>query len=137
MIDISDTTTATAAGLHWQVAQATSLTNVYIYASLAAGNTQMGMFTENGSGGFMSDVFIEGGQYGLCECKLLILFPDSINLHTPQLSVSLTTFLQMVATNSTLCGISNSVPRQPVASACYGTGVGPGQALSFLAHQLE
>ena len=69
MIDISDTTTASVAGLHWQVAQATSLTNVYISASTAsgAGNTQMGIFAENGSGGFMSDVDIIGGQYGICK----------------------------------------------------------------------
>ncbi|UKZ82498.1 hypothetical protein TrVFT333_010287 [Trichoderma virens FT-333] len=29
------------------------------------GNTQMGMYTENGSGGFMSDVTIVGGAYGI------------------------------------------------------------------------
>ncbi|UKZ56764.1 hypothetical protein TrVGV298_010605 [Trichoderma virens] len=67
VIDISDTTTANAAGLHWQVGQATSVTNVAISASQASGdgNTQMGMYTENGSGGFMSDVTIVGGAYGI------------------------------------------------------------------------
>ncbi len=65
IIDIEDTTTAQVAGLHWQVAQATSLTNVYISASPTAGTTQMGIFTENGSGGFMSDCTIAGGQYGI------------------------------------------------------------------------
>ncbi len=65
VIDIADTITAQAAGLHWQVAQATSLTNVHILASSAAGTTQMGMFTENGSGGFMSDCIISGGKYGI------------------------------------------------------------------------
>ncbi|CAK7568439.1 MAG: hypothetical protein SEPTF4163_006429 [Sporothrix epigloea] len=65
IIDIQGTTTGQVAGLHWQVAQATSLTNVYIQASTAADTTQMGMFTENGSGGFMSDVTIAGGQYGI------------------------------------------------------------------------
>ncbi|PWY88961.1 exo-1,3-beta-D-glucanase [Aspergillus heteromorphus CBS 117.55] len=65
IIDIHDTTTAYAAGLHWQVAQATSLTNVYITASDASGTTQMGIYTENGSGGFMSGCSIVGGQYGI------------------------------------------------------------------------
>lgn len=65
VIDIADTTTAKMAGLHWQVAQATSLTNVYITASSDADTTQMGMFTENGSGGFMSDCTIVGGKYGI------------------------------------------------------------------------
>ena len=66
VINISGTTTASVAGLHWQVAQATSLTGVTIICSKAsASNTQMGMFTENGSGGFMSDVIIVGGAYGI------------------------------------------------------------------------
>ncbi|WPH00146.1 exo-1,3-beta-D-glucanase [Acrodontium crateriforme] len=65
VIDIEDTTTASVAGLHWQAAQATSLTNVYISASSGSGTTQMGMFTENGSGGFMSDCTIYGGAYGI------------------------------------------------------------------------
>jgi glucan 1,3-beta-glucosidase len=67
IIDIRDSTVEKAAGLHWQVAQATSLTNVFIYASLDSDTTQMGMFTENGSGGFMSNVYINGGKYGICE----------------------------------------------------------------------
>jgi glucan 1,3-beta-glucosidase len=65
IIDIEDTTTAKVAALHWQVAQATSLTNVYISASLASDTTQMGLYTENGSGGFMSDCTIVGGAYGI------------------------------------------------------------------------
>ncbi|RDW56893.1 pectin lyase fold factor [Coleophoma crateriformis] len=65
IIDITDTTTASAAGLHWQVAQATSLTNVLVSASFDSGTTQMGMYTENGSGGFMSDCSLIGGQYGI------------------------------------------------------------------------
>ncbi|OOG00127.1 glycoside hydrolase family 55 protein, partial [Aspergillus carbonarius ITEM 5010] len=65
IIDIEETTTAYAAGLHWQVAQATSLTNLFITASSAKGTTQMGMYTENGSGGFMSGCSISGGEYGI------------------------------------------------------------------------
>lgn len=37
------------------------------YMSNTDGNTQMGLFTENGSGGFMSDCFISGGAYGICK----------------------------------------------------------------------
>ncbi|KAK4860839.1 hypothetical protein LT330_004570 [Penicillium expansum] len=65
IIDIEETTTANAAGLHWQIAQATSLTNVYISASSTAGTSQMGIYTENGSGGFMSGCTISGGAYGI------------------------------------------------------------------------
>lgn len=68
MIDISDTTTDKAAGLHWQVGQATYMTNVYINMDIDnPGGTQMGLFTENGSSGFMSDCFISGGAYGICK----------------------------------------------------------------------
>ncbi|KAG6009922.1 hypothetical protein E4U21_000693 [Claviceps maximensis] len=62
---IGDTKMESVAGLHWQVAQATSLTNVAIYASPAADTTQIGIFVENGSGGFMSDCTVDGGKYGL------------------------------------------------------------------------
>ncbi|WPH01345.1 glycoside hydrolase family 55 protein, protein [Acrodontium crateriforme] len=67
IIDIRDTRTGSVAGLHWQVAQATSLTNVAVIASrdTSSRNKQMGMFTENGSGGFMSDVTLSGGAYGI------------------------------------------------------------------------
>ncbi|KUJ15980.1 pectin lyase-like protein [Mollisia scopiformis] len=64
-IDIIDTTTASVAGVHWQVAQATSITNCRVYAPTTAGTTAMGMFTENGSSGSMSDCFFFGGQYGI------------------------------------------------------------------------
>lgn len=66
-IDIRQTTTQKAAAFHWQVAQATSMTNVHIYASTDSATTQIGLFTENGSGGFMSNIFISGGKYGICK----------------------------------------------------------------------
>ncbi len=54
IIDIEDTVTASVAGLHWQVAQATSLTNVYVYADdTNSSTTAMGMYTENGSSGML------------------------------------------------------------------------------------
>ncbi|KDQ16283.1 glycoside hydrolase family 55 protein [Botryobasidium botryosum FD-172 SS1] len=49
-------------GLHWQVAQATSLVNVRVEASQAAGNNHQG---ENGSGGVLSDVTFNGGKFGI------------------------------------------------------------------------
>lgn len=55
-----------ASGIHWQVAQATHLNNIRIRMrnKNEAKNAQQGIFAENGSGGFMSDIFIEGGKIG-------------------------------------------------------------------------
>lgn len=52
------------AGLHWQVAQATSLQNIKFLMSTAAGNNQQGIFMENGSGGLMNDLEFIGGAMG-------------------------------------------------------------------------
>jgi glucan 1,3-beta-glucosidase len=63
VIDISQTTTA--AGIHWQVSQATSLQNIrFEMAKGAAGANQKGIFQDNGSGGFMSDLVFNGGAIG-------------------------------------------------------------------------
>ena len=63
-IDITQTRPAQGvAGLHYQVAQATSLQNVELIA--LAGSTQRGIFAENGSGGVISDVTFRGGKFGL------------------------------------------------------------------------
>jgi len=55
-----------ATGIHWQVAQATHLNNIRIRMRPKGetNNQQQGIFAENGSGGFMSDVFIDGGKIG-------------------------------------------------------------------------
>lgn len=55
-----------ATGIHWQVAQATSLQNIRIKMRPKDEdkNAQQGIFAENGSGGFFSDIFIEGGKIG-------------------------------------------------------------------------
>lgn len=55
-----------ATGIHWQVAQATSLQNIVIRMrpKTDTNNAQQGIFAENGSGGFMSDITIEGGKIG-------------------------------------------------------------------------
>ncbi|KAG9770833.1 Glucan 1,3-beta-glucosidase [Exophiala dermatitidis] len=66
---IIDMTTAPlkTAGIHWQVAQATSLQNVVInmVAKDVVNNQQQGIYMENGSGGFFSDMVITGGAVGM------------------------------------------------------------------------
>ncbi|KAJ7863576.1 exo-beta-1,3-glucanase [Mycena leptocephala] len=52
-------------GIHWQVGQATSLINLNFQLSTASGNKHQGIFMENGSGGFMADLTINGGAFGL------------------------------------------------------------------------
>lgn len=51
--------------MHWSVSQATHIRNVTIDMSAAADAGKTGIFGENGSGGFMSDVTILGGDVGL------------------------------------------------------------------------
>jgi len=43
-------------GIHWQVAQATSLQNLVFQMPTTATSTHVGIFMENGSGGFVSDL---------------------------------------------------------------------------------
>ena len=53
-------------GIHWQVAQATSLQNiVFNMAAKSPTNKQQGIFMDNGSGGFMTDLVFNGGNYGV------------------------------------------------------------------------
>lgn len=52
-------------GIHWQVAQATSLQNIDFIMSTVGGNNQVGIFMENGSGGFISDLTFFGGNIGM------------------------------------------------------------------------
>lgn len=56
-----------ATGLHWQVAQATSLQNLDFQMSVSTATnttTMVGIFMENGSGGFLSDLTFFGGNIG-------------------------------------------------------------------------
>lgn len=65
-IDISQMPENKGAGIHWQVAQATSLQSiVFKMAPKSATNQQQGIFMDNGSGGFMSDLTFIGGNYGM------------------------------------------------------------------------
>ena len=51
----------TGAGVHWQVAQATSLQNIVFEQSSDPATTQVGIFMDNGSGGFMADLTFNNG----------------------------------------------------------------------------
>jgi hypothetical protein len=63
VIDITRTDPgAYVCAIHYQVAQATSMQDVELVAK--TGTTQQGMFSENGSGGVMSDVTFRGGNFG-------------------------------------------------------------------------
>ncbi|KAL4754843.1 hypothetical protein BDW72DRAFT_200512 [Aspergillus terricola var. indicus] len=62
-IDITATNRdAYVCAIHYQIAQATSLQDVELIAT--TGTTQQGIFSENGSGGIMSDVTFRGGNFG-------------------------------------------------------------------------
>jgi hypothetical protein len=59
--------TAYISGIHWQVAQGTSLENIVfymIYNTDNPSNTQQGIYMENGSGGFLADLTFVGGNFG-------------------------------------------------------------------------
>ncbi|TQV94457.1 hypothetical protein V2A60_005499 [Cordyceps javanica] len=66
-IDITAQGKSTGTGIHWQVAQATSLQNIQfdMIKDKSSDNKQQGIFTENGSGGFMSDLTFNGGNLGV------------------------------------------------------------------------
>jgi len=65
-IDITAQPMTTGTGIHWQVAQATSLQNIefFMVEDPSEANVQQGIFMENGSGGFMTDLIFHGGNYG-------------------------------------------------------------------------
>ncbi|KIM94816.1 glycoside hydrolase family 55 protein, partial [Oidiodendron maius Zn] len=65
VIDLTQCTTSGVIGIHWQVAQATSLQNIAILMTDKSTSTQVGIYSENGSGGFMSDIITAGGNIGL------------------------------------------------------------------------
>ncbi|TFK36999.1 exo-beta-1,3-glucanase [Crucibulum laeve] len=52
-------------GIHWQVAQATSLMNIVFQMSMAANTAHQGIWMENGSGGYMGDMVFNGGKFGM------------------------------------------------------------------------
>ena len=48
-----------AVGIHWAQSQATHIRNV----SISVGSGKSGMFMENGSGGFIGDLSVDGGEW--------------------------------------------------------------------------
>ena len=64
VLDTTAQPPSTGTGLHWQVAQATSLINIKFVSSQVPGNRHQGIFMDNGSGGFMSDLEFVGGKFG-------------------------------------------------------------------------
>ena len=66
VIDLTGMPVDRGAGIHWQVAQATSLQNIVfnMREDGGDGNQQQGIFMDNGSGGFMVDLTFNGGRYG-------------------------------------------------------------------------
>ena len=65
VIDTTAMPPSSGTGIHWQVAQATSLQNiVFNMIQGGSGNKQQGIYMDNGSGGFMTDLVFNGGNYG-------------------------------------------------------------------------
>lgn len=66
-IDLADADGKNVTGIHWPVAQATSLQNIEFNMAKHTGDgaVQQGVFIEDGSGGFMTDLVFNGGKYGL------------------------------------------------------------------------
>ncbi|OGM39526.1 hypothetical protein ABOM_012090 [Aspergillus bombycis] len=64
-IDITRTDPmAYVCAIHWQVAQGTTLENIEFYMAQDQETTQQGIYMENGSGGFMSNLTFVGGNFG-------------------------------------------------------------------------
>jgi len=65
IIDLTGMPESSGTGIHWQVGQATSLQNiVFNMLPKSSTNKQQGIFMDNGSGGFMTDLVFNGGNYG-------------------------------------------------------------------------
>lgn len=66
-IDLTGMPASAGAGIHLQVAQATSVQNIVfnLVKGGGSGNKQQGIFMDNGSGGWISDIIVNGGNYGL------------------------------------------------------------------------
>lgn len=53
-----------ATGIHWPTAQTTSLQNIVFNMNAGNGTQHQGLFIEEGSGGFMTDLVFNGGNNG-------------------------------------------------------------------------
>lgn len=63
-IDLTQMPPSSGTGIHHQVSQATGLFNVHFEMRQDTDNAQQGIFMENGSGGFMTNLTFRGGKYG-------------------------------------------------------------------------
>ncbi|KAM0713749.1 hypothetical protein Q7P37_010711 [Cladosporium fusiforme] len=64
-VDLTGMSEDKGAGIHWQVAQATSLQNIkFTMHPKSPTNKQLGIFMDNGSGGWASDCEFVGGDIG-------------------------------------------------------------------------
>jgi glucan 1,3-beta-glucosidase len=52
-------------GVHWPVGQATSIQNCQFLMQQGPQSTQQGVWIEDGSGGVMTDLYFQGGQYAM------------------------------------------------------------------------
>ncbi|KAL2198029.1 glycoside hydrolase family 55 protein [Corynascus similis CBS 632.67] len=65
VIDTTNIPPATAAtGIHWPTSQATSLQNIVFNMPATADVVHVGLFMEEGSGGFLTDITFNGGATG-------------------------------------------------------------------------
>lgn len=64
VLDLTSMPPSAGTGIHHQVSQSTGLTNVHFEMVRGAASRQQGIFMENASGGFMSDLSFTGGRYG-------------------------------------------------------------------------
>ncbi|KAF2813845.1 pectin lyase-like protein [Mytilinidion resinicola] len=65
-IDLTAIPPATGAtGIHWPTGQATSLQDIQIIMTASSASTHQGLFIEDGSGGYIGDLTITGGLYGM------------------------------------------------------------------------
>jgi len=60
---IDMTECAKCTGIKWQVAQATSISNVFF--KMGAGTQNQGLWMGDGSGGYLSDLVFDGGKFGM------------------------------------------------------------------------
>jgi glucan 1,3-beta-glucosidase len=72
VIDVAGQPPNIGTGIHHQVSQATSLQNIRF--EMIPGSNQQGIFMDNGSGGFMTDLSFNGGNYGM--------FSDCLNQYS-------------------------------------------------------
>jgi len=66
VIDMTDVPSSKAiAAFHWPTGQATSLQNIEVRMSTVSGNKHQGLYIEDGSGGFLTDMVFYGGGQGI------------------------------------------------------------------------